>query len=246
VSFPVYPLNPVKGSLVYCGGCTADGMPVTLCGDGVNVWESTLVESQKNAVCISGAIKKLLAPYTQSEFSNVKLFCDIPSGRLFVAVGNVTYIYDIRLKCWYRLDGITSSRFVSCFGGVYIASNDKKLYRLTAENNDHTAVYTTHFSDFGSHRLMNVRDIVLTLKAGENTAGSVTAEWNDQGKKRTRTESFSVSSAFNGSVVRLRIPLYIPYADGAAFTFVCPPGKDMTLLGYEVTTNDKGELPYGI
>ncbi len=245
-SFPVYPLNPVKGNYLTGSACTVNGMPVTLCDDGLNIWESTEVESQKNAVCFSDAIKSLILSYAQAGNTTIKLFSDIQSGRLIVSMTRLMYIYDTRRRCWYKLEGITALRFCSGFGRMYIAANDGKIYRLSDTIKDFDAFYTTHYSDFGSCGLKNIKDITLTLKAGEATAGSITAVWTNGGRKQSRSVCFSVSEAINGSVVKVRIPLYIPLADGLTFTFACPSGKDLTLLGYEVATTEKGELPYGL
>lgn len=245
LSFPVYPLNPSKGSLTCCNGATVEGMPVSVCDDGINVWQATEVESQRNAVCISTPIKQAVSVGIHSGSTNLTVFSDVSSGRLFAALGNSIYVYDSNRKCWFKLEGITALRFTSAFGRVYIYSSGMKIYRLSPSLVNHNAEYTTHFTEFSPGRLVSINSLILTVKVGDNTAGSVSAVFSGGRQICRRREEFSIPSNKKGYVERLKIPMFIPYADGVSFTFSSPEGKELNLLGYEVIYTEKGEIPYG-
>ena len=59
-SFPVFSLNSSKGNLVTASGCAVNGKPVTMCRDGINIWESTAIENEKNSVCFSAPIADVI------------------------------------------------------------------------------------------------------------------------------------------------------------------------------------------
>lgn len=244
-SFPVYPLNPVKGSFIYGAGCTLAGMPVTLCGDGLNAWEPTEVESQKNAVCFSGAVKSALKPVLRPG-SPLRLFSDIAGGNLLFAFSGVLYIYNIARKSFSKLTGLTALKFCGAHGRVYIVSQNNKIYTLSETPADYDALYATHYTDFGKSGLKNIKSITLIIEAEENCGGALRATWHNGRRQRSKTVPFSVPEDLKDCVVKLQIPLHISLTQGAAFGFSCPAGKRLSLLGYEVAITEKGESPYGI
>jgi len=72
-SFPVFSLNSEKGCLIETDGCVINNTPVTLCIDGLNLWESTSVVNEKNARCISMPICDTVATLTPAEAENAYL-----------------------------------------------------------------------------------------------------------------------------------------------------------------------------
>ena len=246
LSFPVYPLSGTKGSLICCNGASVEGMPVSVCDDGINVWQATLVESYKNAVCISDPIKNELLNHIHNNNTRIAVFSDVAGGRLFLGLPDTLFVYDMKLKCWYKFRGITPLHFCLAFGKVFMSTALGKIYRLSRSGIEHNASYTTHYCDLGLRGLGSIKDVVLTLTAGDNTKGSITAEYTDGRRKCRRKQDFSVPVNLSGKTVKLKIPLSIYYTDGVAFTFSSPEGRDLILHSYEVTYKEKGELPDGI
>ena len=243
-SFPVYPLNPSKGDLLYGTGCVMNGLPVTLCRDGINVWESTDIETEKNAVCISSPISDMIASACIGGTPNAVMASDIAGSRLFFAYGSNLYVFDYRLKAWYIWKNIAVTEMASAFGKFLISSGNV-IYELDDTILGVSASYRTPYTSLGSDGLKDICGVNLYIKAGYNTAGSVSADWVTDGSAYTVTQSFSVPSSLHGKTVKLSLPFYIPLISEAAFTFSSPAGKDLTLLSYAVITKEKGGN-YGI
>lgn len=125
-SFPVYSLNGCKGCLVETDGCIIDNRPVTLCDDGLNMWESTSVENEKNAICFSGPIKKSLDSIVG--LPSKKYLFDFQANREFYFVWNdLALVYNYDNGIWYRYDGFMGEHY-SVIGKTLYFSNNDKLY----------------------------------------------------------------------------------------------------------------------
>lgn len=153
-SFPVFNLNGEKGCLLLMNGCVIDNMPVTLCGDGLNVWESTSVENEKNAVCISGAISETakLAITFGVDSGNVKLF-DFPISReLFFYAGGTLNVYDYTNGRWYRYNGMDMDEYCVCGQELYY-SKGAYLYVFSESEsycgNTVNCSYRSAYTNFG-------------------------------------------------------------------------------------------------
>lgn len=109
-SFPVFSLNNGKGCLFETDGCVIANRPVTLCGDGLNMWESTGVENEKNALPFSQPINDLLATsLLQGESLHL---ADLQSeSELFFIVNGNAYVYNYGIGCWYIYDGFGGKGF---------------------------------------------------------------------------------------------------------------------------------------
>lgn len=128
-SFPVFSLNGEKGCLITSSGCVIDNKPVTLCGDGLNVWESTGVENEKNAVCISGALCETMryAASAAESGAGPKLFDFLCRRELYFIFGPTAYVYNYGTGRWYTLDGFSCDGFFVYGNEIYFYSG-KKLY----------------------------------------------------------------------------------------------------------------------
>ena len=92
-SFPVFSLNSSKGNLVTASGCAVNGKPVTMCRDGINIWESTAIENEKNSVCFSAPIADVIrGVQAAGEWSKCRLFDFQTASELYLAYGAVFMI----------------------------------------------------------------------------------------------------------------------------------------------------------
>ncbi|MEG2004020.1 MAG: hypothetical protein RR057_05420, partial [Clostridia bacterium] len=115
-SFPVFSLHSTKGNLLSGSSCVIDGKPVTFCRDGLNIWEPTNIENEKNAVCFSHAIDNTIREISESnDFSGCVLFDYQSNGECYFAYGGKIYIYNYKLGVWYVYDGINAVSFCDCF-----------------------------------------------------------------------------------------------------------------------------------
>ena len=128
-SFPVFSLNGEKGCLISMAGCIADNRPVTFCGDGLNMWESTGVENEKNALCISGAVNETMRYAVLMLESGVepKIFDHQWRRELYFILGAAAYVYNYGTGRWYMLDGFGCDEFFVCGSEIYF-SKGTKLY----------------------------------------------------------------------------------------------------------------------
>lgn len=126
-SFPVYSLNNGKGCLIETEGCVIDNRPVTLCDDGLNMWESTSVENEKNAVCFSAAINETLREIMSGNKDGIHIF-DFQATREFFLIHNGTaYVYNYGNGSWYIYEGFDGQYF-SVSGSILYIANGSSVY----------------------------------------------------------------------------------------------------------------------
>ena len=238
-SYPVYPLHPRKGNLIYGSGCTCNGMPVTLCADGLNLWQPTTVETEKNAFCISSPVRDLLAPETWGLYSGAKICTLDPESEIYVLCSACTLVYNYRSKRWYKLNESGLTSIFASFGSIYTVKGNK-IYKATSVRRDGDAYYKTHYTDLGSTSLKDICFIELTLEAGYLTAGSVVVSWPGDTAAHSEEKEFTVPATQNGNVYTLALPFFIPSVSGITVEFKCPSGKELKLLGFGITYDDKG------
>lgn len=157
-SFPVFSLNGGKGCLISTGGCVIDNRPVTFCGDGLNVWESTGVENEKNAVCVSGALCETMRYAVQALESGTvpKLFDHQYRRELYFILGPAAYVYNYGTKRWYLLDGFGCDEYF-VYGSAIFFSKGTKLYVYSDDEG---------FSDSGFSCVWQSADTLLGQAAG--------------------------------------------------------------------------------
>lgn len=118
-SFPVYSLNSSKGCLFETNGCIIDNRPVTLCDDGLNMWESTSVENEKNAVCFSMPISESISGIIKGSKEDLFLFDFQANREMYFIAGGTAYVYNYGTGAWYVYDG---------FGGEHYSVLGNTLY----------------------------------------------------------------------------------------------------------------------
>ncbi len=117
-SFPVFNLNGAKGCLVKSDGCIVDNKPVTLCNDGLNFWESSSIENEKNTVCFSDRIEKSLKRAIESK-ADVSFFDFQAQNEFYFVCDGKAYIYNYAQKSWYIYDGFYGENFTVLEQSLY-------------------------------------------------------------------------------------------------------------------------------
>ena len=124
-SFPVFSLNNGKGCIIETEGCVMNNRPVTLCSDGLNMWESTAVVNEKNAICFSDPIQNSMKEILNSDLSGIKLFDFQANRELFFIHDKSAYIYNYGNGSWYRYDKFPIDCY-SVYGNLlYFARKDR-------------------------------------------------------------------------------------------------------------------------
>ncbi len=145
-SFPVFSLNGSKGCLIETAGCVIDNRPVTLCDDGFNLWESTSIENERNAICFSSQINEILSSLTAAQKESIKML-DFQSEREFYCIiGDRAYVYNYGNGAWYCYDGLDGSLFSTCGNRLYF-SEGNSVYNLgnSVRENDISCTLVTPF-----------------------------------------------------------------------------------------------------
>ncbi len=118
-SFPVFSLNNGKGCIFEAEGCVIDNRPVTLCNDGLNMWESTSIANEKNAVCFSAPIYDSIRSIIDGIKTDIRLFDFQANREMYLISDGIAYIYNYGNGTWYCYDDFK----VDCY-----SANGKTLY----------------------------------------------------------------------------------------------------------------------
>lgn len=140
-SFPVFSLNGSKGCIIETDGCIIDNRPVTLCDDGFNMWESTSVENERNAICFSSAVNEYVNGFSQAEKENFLLFDFQARREFFCIVDGKALVYNYGNGAWYSFDGFSGENFSPCGEQLYFTLGNS-IYSYSARNNQRLAVCT--------------------------------------------------------------------------------------------------------
>lgn len=132
-SFPVFSLNGSKGCLFETKGCVIDNRPVTLCDDGINLWESTSVLNEKNAVCISQPIRETLFKILKYGLENPKIFDFQANRELYFVNADRAYVYNYGNGSWYSYTDFKCEHY-SVYGDSLYMSFGSILYMLSNAN----------------------------------------------------------------------------------------------------------------
>ncbi len=152
-SFPVFNLNSNKGCLFETYGCVIDNKPVTLCEDGLNFWESTAVQDEKNAVCFSQPIWDSMKRIINGDKSRIYMFDHQARRELYFINQDTAYIYNYGNGCWYSFSGFLGEHYAVLGDSVYF-SHDNSLYRLDNSNDMPTekeCIWETGFIELGEN-----------------------------------------------------------------------------------------------
>jgi hypothetical protein len=186
-SFPVFSLNGSKGCLIETEGCVIDNRPVTLCDDGFNMWESTSIENERNAICFSSQINEFLNGLSLAEKENIRIF-DFQAHREFYCVVNgKAFVFNYGNGAWYCFDEFKGGIFSVCGSKLYFA-NENSVFNFADTNNKRKIVcnlespFITNATDRGNCDVTLLEADIFV--EGETT---VTVEFEkSNGDKKTR------------------------------------------------------------
>lgn len=237
-SFPVFSLNGSKGCIIETDGCIIDNRPITLCNDGLNMWESTSVENEKNAVCFSSPISESLSRIL--EMKNDIRFFDFQANREFFLISRQTaYVFNYGIGAWYKLDGFGGLAFTTVGRRLYFA-NGRSIYvygRGIGECSQDECVWQSCLLNNGSKNgfcdVMNI-DFDVHVSGGiQLVLGVLTTE----GTKMTSTAYVFPEKCerFTRLSFRPAIRRCMPYS-----IFIESYGEgELTIHGLTVTTREK-------
>ncbi len=172
-SFPVFSLNGSKGCIVETDGCIIDNRPITLCNDGLNMWESTSVANEKNAICFSSQISDSLSKVT-SLGKEVHLF-DFQAHREFYFITRETaYVFNYSTGVWYKYDDFGGNVFTTLGKTLYFAKGGT-LYAYGRDNRKYDSE-CYWYSTFINNGLRGGFCDIVKLEADVFVTGSVSIE----------------------------------------------------------------------
>ncbi len=128
-SFPVFSLNGSKGCTIETSGCIIDNRPVTLCDDGFNMWESTSVENERNAICFSSQINADLNKLSLAEKESMVIFDFQANREFYCIVGSKAYVFNYGNGAWYCFEGLDGELF-SAYGNKLYFSRKNSLFNF--------------------------------------------------------------------------------------------------------------------
>lgn len=194
-SFPVYDLNGRKGSIILAEGCVIDGKPVTLCEDGINVWEQTSLENERNAVCISKPVGASIAGVIGNlYFETPKIFDFQAFSELFVIAGNKAYVFDYRNKKWFIYGDFGCDAYF-VFGQTLLLGVGDKIKTFSEDSGDTFESGEIEFAPFYLSDYGKADAVVF--EADVETAGDekITFYFRGRGEEKAGGFEFSVSEA---------------------------------------------------
>ena len=168
-----------------------DNRPVTLCDDGLNMWESTSIENERNAVCFSHPVDKLLRSATAAELDTANMLDFQAHRELYFILGDIALVYNYGNGAWYCFNGFAGDRFSVC-GSKMFLSNGSSLYVFCDENgvSDDECVWSSPFIT-NSQAAFNC-DVTL-FESDLHASGPITLKLDfvkGNGEAKTRTFSF--------------------------------------------------------
>jgi len=221
VSFPLYPLNSVKGNVAFNQSRVIQNNPYTLM-EGVYEWISTNVRDERNAVYKSKRV--------QPDLDNIDLSkcitCDYEQKwEYWICHDNDVWIYNYRIDVWYRYKlGHKPTCFLVIDGDLYFGTQGTIMCfdddRPTDEGITIDAYWEMNFYDFGAEWLRKyLNRIWISLKPeikvsldvewetdrNINTTEIQTIEYNLFDYARLDYENWTYNTRYNPQPFRLKV-----------------------------------------
>ncbi len=192
-SFPVFSLNGGKGCLFETNGCVIDNRPVTLCDDGLNMWESTSVENEKNAICFSDPINEAIRESVS--FGDELFLFDLQAlGELYFIANGTAFVYNYRLGAWYCYDSFGGSHFRVWRDKLYYASGSGLCAYSEAFERESGGYWQSNYISNGhDDNECDVTLIQADIYVRGGASVTFTAE-KSNGERKTRKFSFGADT----------------------------------------------------
>ncbi len=202
-SFPVFSLNGSKGCLFETEGCIINNRPVTLCNDGLNMWESTSVQNEKNAICFSSPIGKSISNLLKLNTEDFKMFDFQANRELYFIHEGTAYIYNYGNGSFYCYDGFDGSEYSVFKSKLYIVKgNNLFVFGNDIEsNNEVSAVWeSAHIS---TSKKTGICDVV-GFDTDIHVKGSVELDFGfEKGNSGSKTERKFIFTDKNDGFLRI-------------------------------------------
>lgn|GEM_PF-5670020 len=122
-TFPIYPLNPVRGSDFAATARVADDLPVSLTGGGMYLWRRTNVRNERSVELISRRAEEVLGRYAAQGCATAD---DERKKELIVASGGGCLVWNYGRDVFYeyRFGGAGVTALCAAEGTVYVGRAD--------------------------------------------------------------------------------------------------------------------------
>ncbi len=202
-SFPVLPLSDDKGNVPVGQALLMENTPCTLTETGLYLWISTNVRDERNAKCISDSIAQALRG---EKSENAILFNRKGTSELYLAFGQRIYVYNYRLKVFYRYEiPLPPQGFCERGGELYFVS-ENTVYRVGGDTDNGEEICARwesgplDFSD--ATRQKNLFQVALYGRAKMETRVILTVEAENEEGKWIKTVLFPTEKEFSLTQVR--------------------------------------------
>ena len=201
--FPILPLNAERGCIAPGQAVLVKNTPITLAEDGLYQWISTNIRDERNAESLSEPIDQALR---QENLSEAILFNRKETSELYLCVGENCYVYNYRLKLFYRHRLPRILGFCR-EGDLYFYTEDG-IFTVGGDTDDGTpiaALWRSKLLDFSEKRkAKKLFGTTLVAKGGEGSSLQLSLRSENETEQFTKRVHFS--GAPEGDRFCLRTP----------------------------------------
>lgn len=201
--FPVLPMNEERGCSAYGQAILVKNTPVTVAEDGLFQWISTNIRDERNAEKLSDPIDQALR---REKTDQAILFNRKEKSELYLCVGENLYVYNYRLKLFYRYEVPSILGF--CQGDCLYFYNKEGIFAVGGNTDDGErirAVWRSKLLDFSDKtKAKKLFGTTLVAKGGEGSELRVSF------RSENDTEILTKRVRFSGKSEGERIELHTP------------------------------------
>ncbi len=188
--FPILPLNEERGCVAPGQAILVKNTPYTLAEDGLFQWISTNIRDERNAECMSEPINHALQ---KEVLSSAILFNRKEQSELYLCVGENCYVYNYRLKLFYRYRVPRILGF--CRGEQLYFYTEDGIFSLGGNTDDGQkikAVWKSKLLDFSDkQRIKKLFGTTLIAKGGLGSELLLSFREENETEKITKRVHFS-------------------------------------------------------
>lgn len=201
--FPILPMNDERGCVAPGQAILVENTPVTLAEEGLFGWISTNIRDERNAKCLSDPIDQALQ---REPLSEGILFNRKETSELYLCVGENCYVYNYRLKLFYRYQTPRILGF-AYENGLYFYTADG-IFAVGGSTDDGKpirGVWKSKLLDFSSKGKLK-KLFGTTLIAQGGAGGELCVSFRSENGSEKVTKRVCFSGAPEGERFILRTP----------------------------------------
>lgn len=201
--FPVLPMNDERGCVAFGQAILVKNTPVTIAEDGLFQWISTNIRDERNAEHLSDPIDQALQ---KEKLEEAVLFNRKEKSELYVCVGENLYVYNYRLKLFYRYK--VPPIFGFCQGDRLYFYNEEGIFAVGGNTDDGQrihGIWKSKLLDFSNKT--RGKKLFGTTMIAKGGAGS---ELQISFRNENDTENLTKRVRFSGKNEGERIELHTP------------------------------------